>query len=135
MDTITSKAGTSGVVVGWGRTSNSQSIDSFTGAYSAKQQKLEVPILDVCESGGLNRTLVVSETQICAGGEEEKDSCRGDSGGGLFWRSDLTDNTQSWYLLGIVSFGSKECGIGHPAVYTRVSAYRTWIKEKMALYD
>ena len=42
MDTITSKAGTSGVVVGWGRTSNSQSIDSFTGAYSAKQQKLEV---------------------------------------------------------------------------------------------
>ena len=42
MDTITSKVVTSGVVVGWGKTSNSQSIDTLTGAYSAKQQKLEV---------------------------------------------------------------------------------------------
>jgi len=135
METITSKAVTSGVVVGWGKTSNSQSIDTLTGAYSAKQQKLEVPILGVCEGGGLTRALVDNNTQICAGGEKEKDSCNGDSGGGLFWRSDLKDNTQPWYLLGIVSFGSTKCGNGHPAVYTRVSAYRTWITEKMALYD
>ena len=94
-----------------------------------------MPILDVCEGGGLTRSLLDNNTQICAGGEKEKDSCRGDSGGGLFWRSDLKDNTQPWYLLGIVSFGSRECGNGHPAVYTRVSAYRTWIKEKMADYD
>ena len=97
--------------------------------------EFQVPILSDCESGGLKREKVKVETQICAGGEKEKDSCRGDSGGGLFWRSDLTDNTQPWYLLGIVSFGSTKCGNGHPAVYTRVSAYRTWITEKMALYD
>ena len=24
-----------------------------------------------------------------------------------------------WFLLGIVSFGPKWCGIGHPGVYTR----------------
>ena len=94
-----------------------------------------MPILDVCEGGGLTRSLLDNNTQICAGGEKEKDSCRGDSGGGLFWRSDLTDNTQPWYLLGIVSFGSRECGNGLPAVYTRVSAYRTWIRRKMALYE
>ena len=33
---------TSGVVVGWGKTANGQSLDALTGAFTSKQQKLEV---------------------------------------------------------------------------------------------
>ena len=52
---------------------------------------------------------------------------QGDSGGPLYMRyviedqkkSAYHDNSKPWYLLGIVSFGSKRCGVGYPAIYTR----------------
>ena len=34
-------------------------------------------------------------------------------------RSSEDNNRKPWYLLGIVSFGTKTCGIGNPAIYTR----------------
>ena len=34
-------------------------------------------------------------------------------------KSAYHDNSKPWYLLGIVSFGSKRCGVGYPAIYTR----------------
>ena len=34
-------------------------------------------------------------------------------------KSAYFDNSKPWYLLGIVSFGTKTCGIGNPAIYTR----------------
>ena len=71
---------------------------------------------------------------MCAGGEKGKDSCKGDSGGGLF--SDLINGTdgkeRKWQLVGIVSFGSKTCGDGKPGVYTRVSQYLPWIEQTMS---
>ena len=54
---------------------------------------------------------------------------QGDSGGPLYLKHIIegkkvsavhsTDSKEPWYLLGIVSFGSKFCGIGKPAIYTR----------------
>ena len=52
---------------------------------------------------------------------------QGDSGGPLYMRyiidgqkkSAYFDNSKPWYLLGIVSFGTKKCGSGNPAIYTR----------------
>lgn len=32
-----------------------------------------------------------------------------------------------YYLVGIISFGTSECGIGYPGVYTRVFYYNDWI--------
>ena len=75
----------------------------------------------------------LDETQLCAGGEPGKDSCSGDSGGGLF--SDLVNGTdgkeRKWEVVGIVSFGTYNCGDGTPGVYTRVGEYLQWIEETM----
>ena len=76
--------------------------------------------------------LTVTQDQVCAGGEEGKGTCKGDSGGGLFIRKDTNKKEETpWYILGIVSYGKPTCGIGVPEVYTRVSKYVDWIKEKL----
>ena len=33
-----------------------------------------------------------------------------------------------WYLMGLVSFGSRECAAGKPAIYTRVESFLPWIR-------
>ena len=85
--------------------------------YNYLFQVPEVP-LATCQD-----QLNVDSTHICAGAELGKDACSGDSGGGLF----IEDNSNTWHLLGIVSYGSRDCGNGVPGVYTRVSSFLDWI--------
>ena len=57
---------------------------------------------------------------------------QGDSGGPLYMRSIIEgkkkssyfESSKPWFLLGIVSFGSKQCGVGFPGIYTRFDAVR-----------
>ena len=59
-------------------------------------------------------------SQMCAGGEKDKDSCVGDSGSALM-REDPDAFHSPWRLLGVVSFGPRRCGTeGVPGVYTRI---------------
>ena len=97
-------------------------------------------------------SIVISDSQICAGGQPGKDSCKvqtitgtnttnisynqGDSGGPLYFKTiagsgsrPSDDNLEPVYLLGIVSFGSKFCGNGTPGVYTSVSHFMPWIEK------
>ena len=67
----------------------------------------------------------IQETMQCAGGEG-RTSCNGDSGGPLVCYSQQ-DN--SWYQVGIVSFGPSPCDENIPAVYTRVAAFADWIEQ------
>uniref|UniRef100_U5ESH9 CLIP domain-containing serine protease n=1 Tax=Corethrella appendiculata TaxID=1370023 RepID=U5ESH9_9DIPT len=107
-------------VTGFGRTLNAASSDI--------KQKLNVTIYDQAEcqmkfESGFNRRIL--NTQLCAGGVFAEDTCRGDSGGPLMRQTD------AWYLEGIVSYGNK-CGLeGWPGVYTRVSQYMNWIRQKL----
>jgi len=72
---------------------------------------------------------ILTNKQICAGGEKGKDSCVGDSGSGLM-RTDpnMTPGMEKWVLVGVVSYGPRLCGTeGVPGVYTRVQSYLDWI--------
>jgi secreted trypsin-like serine protease len=73
----------------------------------------------------------ITTTQICAGGEEGKDSCGGDSGGPLM-KTHVIGKKQFWYLVGLVSYGSSNCGTKDlPGVYTRLSEYMAWIESNL----
>ena len=38
---------------------------------------------------------------------------------------------EPWTQVGLVSFGTSECGVGDPGVYTRLDGYLDWIDSKM----
>ena len=58
------------------------------------------------------------------------DSCGGDSGGPLVYR-DGNHEGDPWFLIGVISFGTKECAVGKPGVYTKVASYLEWIEKNM----
>ncbi|XP_037707623.1 spaetzle-processing enzyme-like isoform X1 [Drosophila subpulchrella] len=76
---------------------------------------------------------ITKETQICAGGQNGKDTCKGDSGSPLM-------ATMGWgvdefvYLAGITSYGFNPCG-DFPAAYTKTSYYVNWIQRSMSRYE
>ncbi|RVE51742.1 hypothetical protein evm_003545 [Chilo suppressalis] len=73
------------------------------------------------------RKAALWQGQICAGGEKDKDSCRGDSGGPLMY-----ENGRTWESIGIISFGPTPCGIEDtPGVYTKTYEYISWIRSNI----
>lgn len=80
----------------------------------------------ICFKNQCNNVHQFQKFQLCAGGEKNKNACRGDSGGPLMY-----SEGNKWTLTGIVSFGPALCGKigfnGEPAVYTRVAGYIQWI--------
>lgn len=68
---------------------------------------------------------IASAKTLCVGlGPKNDDSCQGDSGGPL--TRPLPDGGR--VLVGIVSQGVGCANPGYPGLYTRVSAYQSWIK-------
>ncbi|KAJ9573493.1 hypothetical protein L9F63_009153, partial [Diploptera punctata] len=106
-------------VVGWG--------DTFYGGNgSTVQRQTNVPIWrnDECDSRYYER---VNSSFICAGDRKGgKDTCQGDSGGPL-----MLEYEGRWMQIGIVSFGMRCGDPNYPGVYTRVTEYVDWIKDKM----
>jgi len=125
---VTGRLGASAPIIdvaGWGAT-------TITGRKPAtKLQTLEVSVTDSeeCKEVYKERGGVLTNTQICAGGENGKDSCVGDSGSGLMRSTpDLARSNDRWDLIGVVSFGPRLCGTkGVPGVYSRVNSYLDWI--------
>ncbi|KAK5649787.1 hypothetical protein RI129_000816 [Pyrocoelia pectoralis] len=112
-------------VSGWGRTEYANS--------SPVKLKVKLPIVSnsQCSNTFRRAGVQLSNSQLCAGGERNKDSCNGDSGGPLMQVMNSDSNPQ-WYIEGIVSFGTR-CGTENwPGIYTRVVDYLGWINNNLA---
>ncbi|XP_053690329.1 CLIP domain-containing serine protease B4-like [Sabethes cyaneus] len=106
------------IAVGWGNTEHKNGTYEYGSRY-----KLFVPLKGVSNvicDGAYDEDIISS--QLCAGAEKGKDTCQGDSGGGLVAAVDGV-----YYAYGIVSWGYG-CGRqGVPGVYTRVTSFMDWI--------
>jgi secreted trypsin-like serine protease len=98
------------VIVGWGRT-------SVTNSFSTSDT-LQQAIVQIQDSSSSCDTSSSSDRQFCAG-YGTSDACQGDSGGPL-----MTSVNNAWTCTGIVSYGQ---GCGYGGYYTRVSYYRLFI--------
>ena len=113
-------------VIGWGTTGIREPISSHL-------RETNVPLVDQdsCADKYVEFGRNIGSTQFCAG-DQNRDSCRGDSGGPLL-SSELDDG--KWAIIGIVSFGPDECAHREvPGVYTRVDQYLDWIESKIKSY-
>lgn len=92
--------------------------------------KLTVPVRKAdfkdCAEKYQELGVTLIESQLCAGGKKNQDSCSGDSGGPLMlYRNGV------YYAAGVVSFGVG-CGReGWPGVYTNIPNYVSWIESVM----
>ncbi|XP_075717512.1 venom prothrombin activator porpharin-D-like [Rhinoderma darwinii] len=112
-----------GQVSGWGAT-------RYKGRASRFLLKVRLPIVnqDTCIA---STDTVLTGNMFCAGYNiEAKDSCKGDSGGpfAVVYRN-------TWYLVGVVSWGEGCAQEGKYGVYTRVSNYISWIKDTIIETD
>lgn len=113
-------------VAGWGQTENATK--------SNVKLKVSLPFVENenCQNTYSTAGVKLGASQICAGGQKGKDSCRGDSGGPLMHLERTREDTGKWSVVGVVSFGPSPCGkLEWPGVYTKVSAFVPWILSKM----
>jgi len=112
-------------ITGWGKDGwGSQ------GEFQAILKETKVPILnhDVCQqvlrTTKLGTTYNLHQGMMCAGGEANKDACKGDGGGPLVCRG----SSKEYILAGVVSWGLG-CGErGIPGVYVDVAKYVEWVQ-------
>lgn len=115
-----------GLLVGWGKAAGQTETP-------VKQQVLYLPIISIQQCVNVyGQTLPISDDQVCAGGELGNDACSGFGGSPL-----LVKHGDTFYQVGILSFGSDQCGAaGVPSVYTNIKKYITWIRENTPqIYD
>jgi len=127
------KVGQSVLIAGWGYTNSARK------QLADQLQQATIQILDIngdlyggpgCNAWVRRGYSLNNALQICAMSRDTHiDSCQGDSGGPL-----IGEVQSRWYLFGIVSYGDSVCASSTAAgVYTRVSAYTTWIQQKLQL--
>ncbi|XP_069989202.1 uncharacterized protein [Penaeus vannamei] len=103
------------VASGWGAL-------SFEGSSPDVLQEVELDIITINECQQKESLPPDTNSVVCAL-TLYKDTCQGDSGGPLVAK--LCDGT--WAQIGIVSYGFQCAVPGKPGVYTRVSAFASWI--------
>ncbi|NXN05696.1 ACRO protein, partial [Sylvia borin] len=107
-------------IAGWGATSTKNKRPSDR----LQEAKVHLINLQLC-----NSTFWYSGTvhpyNLCAGYPQGKiDTCQGDSGGPLMCQDNHTD---SWWVVGVTSWG-KSCGRARrPGVYTSAQYFYDWI--------
>ncbi|CAL4221114.1 unnamed protein product, partial [Meganyctiphanes norvegica] len=116
-------------VVGWGMTTES----SQKSLVPMQEEPEHVPLGECQQKYRLHSALNrhITNQNICAG-RGKADSCMGDSGGPLNFRSSSGRNAGRVFVVGIVSFGPTMCGSPTlPGVYTNVARYQNWIRNNL----
>ncbi|KAG8580725.1 hypothetical protein GDO81_007398 [Engystomops pustulosus] len=116
--------GTETIVTGWGNQDqtlrNRSSILSF----------IQVPIVDHQNCSEVMQYRI-TDNMLCAGRLGDiQDACSGDSGGPM-----ITNFGDTWFLVGLVSWGDG-CGrLDNFGVYTKVNNYIHWIHHELTNYE
>nr|NP_001299069.1 uncharacterized protein LOC106122582 precursor [Papilio xuthus]BAM17909.1 oviductin [Papilio xuthus] len=114
-----SYSGYNATVAGWGTTEEGGSVSNVL-------REVTVPIISNSECRMTNYKERITENMLCAGIDDGgKDACQGDSGGPLHI---FNNNTNTWQIAGVVSWGEGCARPKTPGVYSRVNRYLTWIK-------
>lgn len=115
---------------GWGK-----DVFGQEGHYQVILKKIELPIVsrDECLNSlretRLGKHFILDKSFICAGGENGKDTCKGDGGSPLV--CPIPGQPNRFQQAGIVSWGIG-CGeTNTPGVYSNVAMFRHWIDEQM----
>lgn len=121
-DTDNSLVGEVGTVTGWGRLSE-------YGQISPVLREVKLPIISNSKCMRMYRNSGQNEwipnIFVCAGTTSGgQDSCEGDSGGPLV----VKGKNGRWQLAGIISWGIGCGDRNRPGVYTRISEFRSWIR-------
>ncbi|KAM9316469.1 vitamin K-dependent protein C, partial [Gastrophryne carolinensis] len=116
--------GTDTIITGWGRQDPTHRNTTQILSY------IQVPIVSK-ENCSKVMQGHVTDKMLCAGRlGDNQDACRGDSGGPM-----VTRYRNTWFLVGLVSWG-EDCGrLDNFGVYTKVHRYLEWIRHEMANYE
>uniref|UniRef100_A0A3Q4B868 Vitamin K-dependent protein C n=1 Tax=Mola mola TaxID=94237 RepID=A0A3Q4B868_MOLML len=116
--------GTLTVVTGWGK-------DEINSTHlSSALNVIKVPLVnrDICKQQMSNN---ITDNVLCAGILGQRmDACEGDSGGPM-----VTLYRDTWFLLGLVSWGEGCGNVEKLGIYTKVSNYNEWIDKVRKEWD
>ena len=90
-----------------------------------QQASLETVDEATCKKMNARLGVSVTDTMLCAGNQNSRKSgCHGDSGGPFVCQ----DKSGTWYLHGIVSWGSPSCNSKYAySVFSKVAHFRHWM--------
>ncbi|KAM8706496.1 hypothetical protein ACLKA7_010720 [Drosophila subpalustris] len=111
-------------ISGWGTTEKNEPSSVLLKAVVQRQD------LSVCRNYYVDAP--VNENHICASGEGLFHTCRGDSGGPLFFRNPFKQ-TVRYVQYGVISYGGRRCGINRnqPGVFSSVINMLPWITQNL----
>lgn len=117
---VFSEPGELATTVGWGALEEG-------GNKSEVLQQVSVPILtqEACSELYAAGNSDITDNMMCAA-LRGKDSCQGDSGGGLFVSDGVRGGER---IAGVVSWGIGCAREQYPGVYTRVARFTDWIED------
>lgn len=116
------------VTAGWGKTDPHGTItlgplrhgrlQVLSNQQCERQHRSSIPIIFMCAA------------------ENGIDSCEGDSGGPLMLKvTSREHDSPRWTAIGIVSWGVGCAEPSHPGVYTRITTYKSWIRQVLKMYS
>ncbi|KAJ8726536.1 hypothetical protein PYW07_001234 [Mythimna separata] len=106
------------IVTGWGW-------QKYNGPLSEMSLMMtSLAYVPVKKCGRLHN-ITLSQDMFCLYGDGKRDTCRGDSGGGVLWHG---------RLVGLTSHGDGCAKEGKPSVYTNLYVQRSWIIKQVGKF-